>query len=200
MTILHKTYIIPQEEVIVDATRKSIISFPEIAIRELLANAMIHQDLQQRGTNPMVEIFSNRIEFSNAGGPLLAIERIVDTVSVSRNENIAGFLHRCGICEERGSGYDKIIEATGKNKLLAPRIKNQSNQFTKAILFAKIPFEMITKKDRIRTCYMQACLAYVNCNAINNSDIRAVFGLSSKESYKASRVIKDSLEARKLSL
>lgn len=146
----------------------------------------------------MVEIFSNRIEFSNAGGPLVAIERIVDTVPVSRNENIAGFLHKCGICEERGSGYDKIIEATGKNELLAPRIENQSNQFTKAILFAKIPFEMITKEDRIRTCYMQACLAYVNFNAINNSDIRAVFGLSSKESYKASRVIKDSLEAQKI--
>ena len=59
--------IIPQEEVIVDATRKSVVSFPEIAIRELLANAMIHQDLQQRGTNPMVEVFKNRIEFSNAG-------------------------------------------------------------------------------------------------------------------------------------
>ena len=84
--------IIPQEEVIVEATRKSVVSFPEIAIRELLANAMIHQDLQQRGTNPMVEVFKNRIEFSNAGAPLVAIERIVDSVPVSRNENIAGFL------------------------------------------------------------------------------------------------------------
>lgn len=37
--------IIPHEEIIVEATRKSIVSFPEIAIRELLANAMIHQDL-----------------------------------------------------------------------------------------------------------------------------------------------------------
>lgn len=190
--------IIPQEEVIVDATRKSIFSFPEIAIRELLANAMIHQDLQQRGTNPMVEVFANRIEFSNAGGPLVAVERIVDTVPVSRNENIAGFLHKCGICEERGSGYDKIIESTGKNELLAPRIENQSNQFTKAILFAKIPFDMITREDKIRTCYMQACLAYVNFGAINNASIRAVFGLNSAESYKASRIIKDSLEAQKI--
>ncbi len=92
--------IIPQEEIIVEATRKSIVSFPEIAIRELLANAMIHQDLQQRGTNPMVEVFQNRIEFSNAGAPLVAIDRIVDSVPVSRNENIAGFMHKCGICEE----------------------------------------------------------------------------------------------------
>lgn len=188
--------IIPQEEIIVEATRKSIVSFPEIAIRELLANAMIHQDLQQRGTNPMVEVFQNRIEFSNAGAPLVAIERIVDSVPVSRNENIAGFMHKCGICEERGSGYDKIIEATGKNELLAPRIENQNNQFTKAVLFAKIPFDMTTKEDRIRTCYMQACLAYVNFEAINNTDIRKVFGLSVKESYKASRIIKDTIDAK----
>ncbi|MDO5135039.1 MAG: hypothetical protein Q4D55_03200, partial [Eubacteriales bacterium] len=67
--------IIPQEEVIVEATRKSVVSFPEIAVRELLANAMIHQDLQQRGTNPMAEVFKNRIEFANAGAPLVAIER-----------------------------------------------------------------------------------------------------------------------------
>ena len=190
--------IIPQEEVIENAIRKSITRFPEIAIRELLANAMIHQDLQQRGTNPMVEIFNNRIEFSNAGGPLISIERIVDTVPVSRNENIAGFLHKCGICEERGSGYDKIVEATGKNQLLAPRIENQNNQFTKTILFAKIPFDMITKEDKIRTCYMQACLAYVNYEAIANSDIRELFGLTSKQNYKASRIIKDTLDANKI--
>lgn len=40
----------------------------------------------------------------------------------SLNENIAGFMYKCGICEERGNGYDKIIEVTGKNELLAPKI------------------------------------------------------------------------------
>ena len=84
---------------------------------------MIHQDLQQRGTNPMVEVFKNRIEFSNAGAPLVAIDRIVDTVPVSRNENIAGFMHKCGICEERGSGYDKIIEATAKMNCLRQELR-----------------------------------------------------------------------------
>ena len=76
-------------------------------------------------------------DFSNAGAPLVAIERIVDSVPVSRNENIAEFMHKCGICEERGSGYDKIVEVTGKNELLAPRIENQNNQFTKAVYLQK---------------------------------------------------------------
>ena len=78
------------------------------------------------------------------------------TVPVSRNENIAGFMHKCGICEERGSGYDKIIEATGKNELLAPRIENQDNQFTKAALFAKIPFNMTTKRSEEHTSELQS--------------------------------------------
>jgi len=187
--------VIPQEEVIEGSVRHSVYAFPEIAIRELLANIMIHQSLEQRGTSPMVEIFSNRIEFSNTGAPLVDVNRMVDTVPVSRNENMAGFMHKCGICEERGSGYDKVIRSTGNNKLLAPMIINQSNQFTKTVMFSKMPFDMITKEDRIRTCYMQACLAYVEFRSIGNSDIRELFDLGDKDKVKASRIIKDTITA-----
>ena len=79
--------------------------------------------------------------------------------------------------------------------LLAPMVINQSNQFTKMVLFGKIPFEMITKEDRIRTCYMQACLAYVDFRTIGNADIRELFDLDSKDSYKSSRIIKDGVAA-----
>lgn len=187
--------VILQEEAIVDGVRKTVLSFPEIAIRELLANIIIHQALEQRGTDPMVEIFLDRIEFSNAGAPLVAIECIVDTVPVSRIENIAGFMHKCGICEEWGSGYDKVLDATSKNTMLAPKFENQNNQFTKVVLFAKIPFDLISKEDGIRTCYMQACLAYVNFGTITNADIRQVFGLEESDKVKSSRIIKDTLAA-----
>lgn len=143
----------------------------------------------------IINHFIYRIEFSNAGAPLVAIERIVDTVPVSRNENIAGFMHRCGICEERGSGYDKIIGETGRFSLLAPRIENQNNQFTKVVMFASIPFELTSKEDRIRTCYMHACLAYVRFGAIGNTDVRELFGFDKTEKTKASRIIKDTVEA-----
>lgn len=88
-----------------------------------------------------------------------------------------------------------FIEATGKNALLAPRIENQNNQFTKAVLFAKVPFEMTTKEDRVRTCYMQACLAYVNYEAVSNGDIRKLFGLSDQEMTKATRLIQNTIDA-----
>lgn len=187
--------IIPQEEVLEDSIRKTRLGYPEIAIRELLANIMIHQAIDQKETNPMVELFKNRIEFSNAGSPLVSIERIVDTVSISRNENIAGFMHKCGICEERGSGYDKVIDATIKNSMLAPKIENQSDKFTKVTLYLKMPFDLISKKDKIRTCYMQTCFFYINGKAINNNTIRELFNISDKYKYKASRIIKDTIDA-----
>lgn len=188
--------VIPQEEFMENGIRKHRYSFPETAIRELLANLMVHQSLEQRGTSPMVEIFSDRIEFSNAGAPLVAIERIVDTVPISRNENMAGFMHRCGICEERGSGFDKVIAATRADALIAPKIENQGNQFTKVTLYSKIDFNMTTKEDRIRTCYMIACLAFVTSDSVTNTDIRNAFSLSEKDKVKASRIIRDTIEAK----
>lgn len=188
--------VIPQEEIMENGIRRQKYGFPETAIRELLANVMVHQSLEQRGTSPMVEIFSDRIEFSNAGAPLVAIERIVDTVPLSRNENMAGFMHRCGICEERGSGFDKVIAATRADSLIAPKIENQGNQFTKVTLYSKIDFDMTTKQDRVRTCYMIACLAYVTSEAVTNTDIRSAFGLDEKDKVKASRIIRDTIGAK----
>ena len=193
--VQHILTAIPQEEFIENGIRRHKFIFPETAIRELLANMMVHQSLEQRGTSPMVEIFSDRIEFSNPGSPLVAIERIVDTVPISRNENMAGFMRRCGICEERGSGFDKVIAATRAASLLAPKIESQNNLFTKVTLYSKISFDMTTKEDRIRTCYMITCLASINSGAVTNTDIRDAFGLSENEKVKASRIIHDTLAA-----
>ena len=142
------------------------------------------------------EKFINQNDGGNAGAPLVAIERIVDTVPLSRNENMAGFMHRCGICEERGSGFDKVIAATRAESLIAPKVENQNNQFTKVTLYSKVDFDMTTKEDRVRTCYMIACLAFVTSDAVTNSDIRNAFGLDEKEKVKASRIIRDTLEAK----
>ena len=74
--------------------------------------------------------------------------------------------------------------------------ENQENQFTKVVLFGKLPFDVIPKEEKIRTVYMQTCLAYVNYGAISNIDVRKIFGLEEKESYKSSRLIKETVDAK----
>lgn len=61
---------LPQNEAIVDALRVEVKLVPEIVIRELVANALIHQDLTVGGASAMVEIYSDRVEISNPGEPL----------------------------------------------------------------------------------------------------------------------------------
>jgi predicted HTH transcriptional regulator len=104
--------LVPSNEVIEKAFRRNVPMYPELAVRELVANALIHQDFFVTGSGPMIEIFADRMEISNPGIPLVQIERFLDTPPRSRNEALASFLRRIGVCEERGSGVDKVVFQT----------------------------------------------------------------------------------------
>ena len=80
---------LPQNEVIVDALRKEVKLLPEIVIRELAANALIHQDFSEEGTGMMIEIYDNRVEISNPGEQLFRlIDSLMDTSRVTNGWQI----------------------------------------------------------------------------------------------------------------
>lgn len=56
----------------------------------------------------------------------------------------------------------------------------------------------VPKLDRIRTCYMQACLAHVNFGSISNADVRRTFGLEEEKEAQATRIIKDAIAAQQI--
>ena len=62
---------LPRSEEIGQALRREVRVYPEIAIRELVANALIHQDFDLTGNGPTGSIFDNRIEISNHRIPLM---------------------------------------------------------------------------------------------------------------------------------
>lgn len=159
----------------------------------MVANAIIHQDLSIRGTGPIIEIFTDRMEITNPGIPLVDSERFLDTPPKSRNEALASFMRRMGICEERGSGFDKVVFETEIYQLPAPVVE-VSIEHTKVILFAHKDFKEMTKEEKVRACYLHACLKYVTRDFLTNTSLRERFGLDSKSSATASRIIKDSLE------
>jgi ATP-dependent DNA helicase RecG len=99
---------LPQNEIIEDTLRREVKLVPEIAIRELVANALIHQDLTIGGNSVIVEIYSDRLGISNPGEPIVPVERFIDGYQ-SRNERLADFMRRMGICEERSSGIDRVV-------------------------------------------------------------------------------------------
>lgn len=186
--------LVPQNEVIGQALRTDVRMYPEIAIRELVANALIHQDFSLTGTGPMVEIFSDRIEVTNPGEPLIDTNRFLDAPPQSRNDRIASFMRRINVCEERGSGIDKVIHWAEVYQLPAPDF-SVSHQHTKAILFAYKKLSEMGKEDRIRACYQHASLQYVSNQQMTNASLRARFSIESRNYSIASRIIGETLEA-----
>lgn len=189
--------LLPRNEVIGKALRKEVPMYPELAVRELVANAIIHQDLTIRGTGPMIEIFADRMEITNPGIPLVNTERFLDSPPRSRNESLASFMRRVGVCEERGSGIDKVVSQTEFYQLPAPVIE-VSEEHTRVTLYSYKPFNEMEKEEKIHACYLHASLKYVSKDYMTNSSLRQRFGLNDKGSSTASRIIRDAVEAKKV--
>jgi len=178
---------LPQSEVVEEALRKSITLVPEIMIRELVANALIHQDLTLRGTSIMVEIHPDRVEISNPGLPLVPVERFIDEYQ-SRNERLADLMRRLQICEERSSGIDRVVQAAESLQLPAPEFR-AGHQRTTVILYGPRPFEKLDRGDRIRACYQHCVLRWVTRDVMTNQSLRQRFHLPDHKSATVSQII-----------
>ena len=187
--------LIPSHEKIEGAFRKKVSMLPELAIRELVANMIIHQDFHSKGTSVMVELFDDRIEMTNPGASLVETERWLDMPPKSRNELLASFMRRINICEERGSGIDKVLKAAEFGLLPAP-IFRVVGDHTLVVLFAYKALKDIEKSERIRACYMHATLMYVQHSPMTNATLRERFSVDSKNSAVVSRIIADTIDAK----
>lgn len=186
---------LPTNEHIGKALRRVEPMYPEIAIRELVANALIHQDFYLTGTGPMIEIFDDRIEITNPGVPLIDPARFIDLPPISRNEALAALMRRLNVCEERGTGIDKVVFFSEVFQLPAPDFR-VSAAHTKAVLFAPRKLSEMSKDDRIRACYQHASLQYVSNRQMTNASLRERFKIEEKNYATASRIIADTIEAQ----
>lgn len=182
---------LPANEEIGKALRKESRMYPEVAIRELVANALVHHDLTEKGF-PMIEIFSDRIEISNPGTPLVTPERFIDAY-LSRNERLADIMRRMGFCEEKGSGLDKVIFNIELYQLPPLNVVVAESR-TRVTMYSYKALLDLDKREKVRACYQHACLKYVSNEKMTNQSLRERFKIADQNSAMASRIIKDSLE------
>jgi ATP-dependent DNA helicase RecG len=190
----HLDALLPSNEVVEQALRTRVPMFPSLAVRELVANALIHQDFPLAGTGPMVEVFTGRIEISNPGQPLIEPQRFLDAPPRSRNEKLAALLRRLGLCEERGSGIDKVVRLAELYQLPPPDFR-VSDEHTVTVLYAPRPFSQMDRSERIRACYQHAGLQWIARKHLTNSSLRERFGISAANAAMASRIIGETLDA-----
>lgn len=184
--------LLPTAEVINGALREKKTAYPSLAIREAVGNALVHQDFSIPGTGPVVEIFDGRIEITNPGTPMVDIKRIVDNPPRSRNEKLAALMRRLRICEELGTGWDKIVLSCEVQMLPAPRI-DLYEENTKVTLYSEMPFTNLAPEDKLWACYLHACVKQVQDEQLTNTSLRERFGLKPSSSGSVSRLIKEAV-------
>jgi ATP-dependent DNA helicase RecG len=183
---------LPQNEIIEEALRKKVHLVPDVVVRELLANALIHQDFTIGGTSVMIEIYPNRLEVSNPGSPVVPVERFIDGYQ-SRNERLADLMRRMGICEEKSSGIDRVVRCAEMYQLPAPDFR-ESHRRTVVVIYGPQDFEEMDREARIRACYQHSALKWVMSERMTNQSLRERFHLPESKSASVSQVIAATIE------
>ncbi len=191
--------ILPHSEVIQQSLRTEVSVYPEIALRELVANALIHQDFSITGSGPMVEVFEDRIEFTNPGSllPGKRVDRLIGTTPESRNELLASAFRRYRICEERGTGFQKVvasIELFG----LPPVVFTPTENDFKVTLYAPKKFADMSQQERVEATYQHAVLQYLSSQTLTNTTLRKRFKLIDKQRNSITNLIADTLRAGRI--
>jgi predicted HTH transcriptional regulator len=180
--------LLPRNEHIGKGFREEQPLYPSIAIRELVANALIHQDMTIMGAGPLIELFSDRMEITNPGKPLVSPDRFLDLPPRSRNEVLASLMRRMRLCEEQGTGIDKVIFHVELHQLPPPDFRTEGDA-VRTVLFAPRRFAEMTPDERIRACYQHAALRFVSGERMKNSTLCERFGIDPKNASQASVII-----------
>ena len=125
------------------------MEIPEIAVRELLLNAIIHRNYHIRAPSK-VAIYENRIEIFSPGSFPSPFPNLHMGLTDVRNMILCNIFRQAGYIEKLGSGFLTVFDSYAKSGLPDPEIINGDN-FVKCILprqgFGKR--EHITEKQKI---------------------------------------------------
>jgi predicted HTH transcriptional regulator len=186
------------EERTVRGKRVTALLYHEDILRELLANALVHQDFMVSGTSPMIEVFRNRIEFTNPGPSLIERDMMLNGKQ-SRNVKLAAAMFDMGLCEQRGSGLDKAFQAAEDTGLPSPDLVVTKTS-TNATVFAETAFDQMKKGDKLRSLYFHCALRYAERDYMTNASLRERFGLPASEMQTITDLITTAKKGNKIIL
>ena len=85
-------------------------SYPPVALREALINAVVHRDYSSVAVSTKVSIFADRIEILSYGGlpKDISLEMAMNGVSACRNPKLANIFYRLKLIEMYGTGFSKM--------------------------------------------------------------------------------------------
>jgi len=110
-------------------------AIPDVALREALANALVHRDYSVTGARIQVNIYENRLEIINPGASLIPINQLDSAPSLTRNPLVMNLLKEYGIVEQKGRGIRTIYRSIRDEDLTEPVFENIGGQAFRVTLY-----------------------------------------------------------------
>lgn len=183
---------VPVDERIGAAHRVTAPMYSPVVLRELIANAIVHQDFRAYPSLITVELYEDRMEVTNPGEPLLDPRRFPEDTR-PRNLSLALMMRELKMCEARGSGVQRALEANESTGAADPRFQ-AGDGLTKAILIGKHDFMMMSASERNWAVFMHACRMWSGRRPMTNASFRQRYGLAVGRSSLVSIHIQQSMD------
>jgi ATP-dependent DNA helicase RecG len=165
-----------REAVIGAVKRSDLWTFPVVAVREAVINAIVHADYAQHGAPIRIALFDDRLEVDNPGLlPFgLTIEDIQKGVSKLRPHVIGRVFQELGLIEQWGSGIQRMNAACHERGLDAPRFEEIGTHFRVTLSAVRRRAPAKDKRDNV----ILGALAASAEGGLSTSQIATRIGLS----------------------
>ena len=168
---------------------------PQLAIRELLANAIIHQDFE-RNAQVILRIFSDEVELINPGASLVNSDFMMQH-SESRNIGLLGLMRKFGLAEHATSGVEKVVAAIEESKSSPPEFKFQDG-FTDVKLYRNADYKTMSSSTRKTAGHQHCLLRHARKSVMTNASLRERFGLNEDARKEIAQLLKELVEDQKI--
>ncbi len=169
--------------------RKEIWEIPETVFKEAIINSLSHRDYYDKGAVIMIEIFDDRVEISNPGGLVSAINRAdFGKRSLSRNPLIFGLFARMQLVEQVGSGINRMNDLMKEAGLPLPEFSTDGMFTIKLLRSEKVSVKTVVKSSEKTPDSILILIA--DNNSITIPEISNIMGLSVSAVEKQIRKLK----------
>jgi ATP-dependent DNA helicase RecG len=129
--------------------RQFVPNYPEIVVRELLTNALVHRPYTTRG-DVFINLYPDRLEITNPGLlPVGVTPQNILHKSLRRNEKLAQVFYDLKLMEREGSGFDKVYEILLLNGKKVPETQVGNDSVTVIVKRQIIKTETVSFLNRM---------------------------------------------------
>ena len=177
-----------------DGSRLDTYAYPELALRELIVNAIAHRDYSIPHTQIDIDIYKDRLEISSPGSWLLASSpeqySLYKIPSIRRNKIICGCFEAAGLMEQSASGLKKVANLYKYYPEKTPFLDNEKDYFCVTLynLLFDEKNEMVVKDKN-----EQEVIAFCKGIARTREEIQNHLNVQSR-TYLTSHILKPLIE------